>query len=152
MSNHHIPVLRNAWIPNPLSLPADHICGALSFSDAALSSPLLDAPHLHVALPLLQGDPLPEWWIGTGPITSGQQGNLRYRYDADWLFGVIEIAETMQTDETLPLQQATESAYRQIFALLDKLAYPHIYRFWNYMPGINTISHGKKILPQLSIL
>lgn len=141
MSNHHIPVLRNAWIPNPPSLPAAHICGALSFSDIPSCSPI-EAPHLHVALPLLQGDLGPEWWIGGTPMSNGQQGALRYHHDADWLFGVIEIAEPMQAADTPALQQATETAYRHIFALLDKLAYPHIYRFWNYMPGINTVSHG----------
>ena len=142
MSNHHYPVLRNAWMPSPLSVPAIHICGAISFANAAPSMPSLEIPHLHIALPQLQGDPLPEWWAGGGPMNSGQQGNLRYRHDADWLFGVIEIAEAWQATDTSRLQHATETAYRQIFALLDRLAYPHLYRFWNYMPGINQVEHG----------
>ncbi|MBU1689828.1 MAG: hypothetical protein KKD65_03705, partial [Gammaproteobacteria bacterium] len=62
----------------------------------------------------------------------------------DVLFGVVTLSETMfeaGADKT-PLQQATESAYRQIFALLDELHYPYLFRFWNYIADINTRSFG----------
>jgi enamine deaminase RidA (YjgF/YER057c/UK114 family) len=41
-----------------------------------------------------------------------------------------------------PLQQASESAYREIFKLADALDFTHILRFWNYIADINGQSHG----------
>jgi hypothetical protein len=51
------------------------------------------------------------------------------------LFGVIVLSETLfaAAAEKTPLQQATESSYRQMFALLDTLHYPYLFRCWNYM-------------------
>jgi chorismate lyase / 3-hydroxybenzoate synthase len=40
------------------------------------------------------------------------------------------------------LHAATEQAYREIFATLDDLAYPHLLRVWNYLPQINVDTHG----------
>ncbi len=60
------------------------------------------------------------------------------------MFGVIELSETMVAagaDKT-PLQQTTESAYRQVFALLETLHYPYLFRFWNYIVAIDTHSFG----------
>jgi chorismate lyase / 3-hydroxybenzoate synthase len=40
------------------------------------------------------------------------------------------------------LHTATKEAYREIFATLDELAYPHLLRVWNYLPQINVDTHG----------
>jgi enamine deaminase RidA (YjgF/YER057c/UK114 family) len=40
------------------------------------------------------------------------------------------------------LHTATSEAYREIFATLDELAYPHLLRVWNYLPRINVDTHG----------
>jgi enamine deaminase RidA (YjgF/YER057c/UK114 family) len=40
------------------------------------------------------------------------------------------------------LHTATSEAYREIFATLDELAYPHLLRVWNYLPQINVDTHG----------
>jgi len=89
-------------------------------------------------------DAICEVWHGSGPLTQGRCGDIQYRHDEGVLFGVIVLSETMFeaiADKT-PLQQATESAYRQVFALLDTLRYPHLFRFWNYIADINTHSFG----------
>lgn len=89
-------------------------------------------------------DSICEVWHSSGEPTQGQHGAIHYRYDDDILFGVIVLSEAMfeaSADKT-PLQQAAESAYRQIFSLLDKLQFPYLFRIWNYMADINAHSFG----------
>ena len=88
------------------------------------------------------GDSICEVWHGSGQLTQGQCGDIHYRHDGDALFGVIALSEAMFEAGAgkTPLQQATESAYRQVFALLDTLHYPYLFRFWNYITDINTHS------------
>ncbi|BAN36552.1 hypothetical protein SCD_n02752 [Sulfuricella denitrificans skB26] len=122
--------------------------GALCFSADAVESQWqagMEVPCMRVPMQRLDGgDSLCEIWHGSGHLTQGQSGAIRYRHDDDVLFGVVALSETMfeaGADKT-PLQQATESAYRQIFALLDELHYPYLFRFWNYIADINTHTFG----------
>lgn len=124
------------------------VLGALRYAaDATASAAQTDneAPCLRVAMQNLDGDDaICEVWHGSEPLTHGQHGAIRYRHDDGLLFGTLELCETRfaaGADKT-PLQQATESAYRQVFALLDTLRYPHLFRCWNYIPDINTHSFG----------
>lgn len=167
-----IPQSPAAWIMSPtspalhsahMSLPAfsvrpddwqNHVLGVISFS--AASQPTWAAARLPCArVPsfMLQGaDAACEVWLGAGPVAYGEHGDVRYRHDDATLFGVIEIAEPAQADAGCsPLQQVAEAAYRQIFALLDKLGYPCMYRFWNYMAQINAVSHGLERYRQFNI-
>ena len=79
------------------------------------------------------------WHSDTVP-DEGNHENIRYRCNADMLFGVIALSETDFTG-AMPLQEATESAYRQIGTLLDSLNYSYVMRFWNYMADINAETH-----------
>jgi len=133
------------------------VLGALCFSADALESPAPadgDVPCLHVAMQRLDaGDSICEVWHGSGQLTQGQCGAIHYRHDDGVLFGVIVLSETMfeaDADKT-PLQQATESAYRQIFALLDTLCYPYLFRFWNYIADINSHSFGLERYRQFNL-
>ncbi|GBL46487.1 Bona fide RidA/YjgF/TdcF/RutC subgroup [Sulfuriferula multivorans] len=124
------------------------VLGALCFSADAGESPMqagMDVPCMRVPMQRLDdGDSICEVWHGSGQLTQGQCGAIHYRHDDDVLFGVIVLPETMfatGADKT-PLQQATESAYRQVFALLDTLRYPYLFRFWNYIADINAHSFG----------
>ena len=99
------------------------------------------------------GDSICEIWHGSGHPTQGQSGDIHYRHDDGVLFGVIVLPETLfaaDADKT-PLQQATESAYRQVFALLDTLHYPYLFRFWNYIADINTHSFGLERYHQFNL-
>lgn len=99
------------------------------------------------------GDSICEVWHGSGQLTQGQCGAIHYRHDEGVLFGVIALPEAMfdaGADKT-PLQQATESAYRQVFALLDTLHYPYLFRFWNYIADINTHSFGLERYRQFNL-
>lgn len=124
------------------------VLGALCFSADALERPSPDnltPPCLCVALPRLDaGDSHCEVWHGSGQLTSGKCGEIRYRHDDGVLFGVLEVPESMFAagDGRTPLQQATESAYRQVFTLLDTLHFPYLLRVWNYIAGINSHSFG----------
>lgn len=104
---------------------------------------------------MLEGtDAACEAWLSAGAVTYGEYGDVRYRHDEETLFGVIEMAEPARADADAgisPLQQVAEAAYSQVFALLDKLAYPCMYRFWNYMAQINAISHGLERYRQFNI-
>lgn len=124
----------------------DNVLGALCFS-ANLDAPQTetDIPCLHVPMRRLDAEQsICEVWHGRDKLTRGRSGAIHYRHDADVLFGVVILPETLfeaVADKT-PLQQATESAYRQVFSLLETLRYPYLFRFWNYIADINTHSFG----------
>lgn len=134
-----------------------NVLGALCFSADAIESRKqfdMGIPCMHVPMQRLDPeDSICEVWCASGELTQGQCGGIHYRYDDNVLFGVIELAETVfeaGTDKT-PLQQATESAYRQVFALLDKLNYPYLFRFWNYIADINAQSFGLERYRQFNL-
>lgn len=124
--------------------------GALLFSpngDAASALADTGFPCACVPLQRLDGsDPVGELWRPSGdaiPIR-GQHGAIAYCHDGETVFGALSLAETPVGADKTPLQQATETAYRQVFSLLDTLGYAHLFRFWNYMAAINTSSHGSE--------
>ena len=133
------------------------VLGVLSFSAQAATSRVSAAeaiPCLHVALPRLCGDEtLYEIWRASGRLTSGQSDDVHFRHDEEFVFGTVSVPETRFeaiADKT-PLQQATESAYGQIFKQLDALAFPYPLRFWNYVPRINEHSHDLERYQQFNI-
>ena len=122
--------------------------GAICFSaesDAnALMQAEIDAPCIHVPMRRLgSSDILCEVWQGGEHLQQGQLGDIHYRQDNAVVFGVLQLPEAAFATDSgkTPLQQATESAYQQIFALLDTLNYPYLLRFWNYIADINGYSH-----------
>lgn len=131
--------------------------GMLRFSVDA--DPMADAdyPCLQVCMPRLDSEEaICEAWLGGGPITQGQHGAIGYRHDDAVVFGVIALPETHFAESAggigkTPLQQATESAYREVFALLEALNFPHLFRFWNYLPQINAHSFGLERYRQFNL-
>ena len=129
-------------------LPAQwtNVLGALCFS-ANLDDPQAktDIPCLHVPMRRLDAEQsICEIWHGRDELIKGCSGAIHYRHDADILFGVVILPEILfeTTAGKTPLQQATESAYRQVFSLLETLRYPYLFRFWNYIADINAHSFG----------
>lgn len=114
---------------------------------------------IQIHAPILDGtDATCEVWLShvahasDKPLGHGSHGAIQYRLSDEFLFGVISLPEPAQTETgSAPLQQATESAYRQIFTLMDDLDYPYAYRFWNYMANINVISHGLERYRQFNV-
>lgn len=111
-------------------------------------------PCMPVSMPRLDtGTAICEVWHGSEPTTPGQLDSIYYRHDQNVLFGVLVLPEAgfvANADKT-PLQQATESGYRQIFSLLDQLHYPHLLRLWNYIPDINAHSQGLERYVQFNL-
>jgi chorismate lyase/3-hydroxybenzoate synthase len=129
------------------------VLGTLCFSADAVECPMQtmhadrEIPCLRVPMKRLDaGDSVCDVWHGNAPLTQGQCGAIHYRHDDGVLFGVMVLSETLfegDTDQT-PLQQTTDAAYRQVFALLDKLRFPYLFRFWNYLTEINGHSFGRE--------
>jgi enamine deaminase RidA (YjgF/YER057c/UK114 family) len=133
------------------------VLGAHFFSTDAVDIQMqtdIAVPCMRVSMQRLDaGGSICEVWHGGGQITQGQCGAIHYRQDNDVLFGVIALPESLfeaSTDKP-PLQQATESAYRQIFSLLDKLRYPYLFRLWNYISDINAYSFGLERYAQFNL-
>lgn len=133
------------------------VLGALCFSanpDESQMRSAMEIPCMHVPMQRLDaGDSICEVWHSNSRLTEGQNGAIRYRHDDAVLFGVIELSESRfaKTIDKTPLQQATESAYRQIFDLLDALHYPYLFRFWNYIADINSHSFGMERYRQFNL-
>jgi chorismate lyase/3-hydroxybenzoate synthase len=127
--------------------------GAICFADTALSLGTSSTlPTIRIDAPVLSGEQTAcEVWLSQEEVREGCRDGLRYRCDGHQLFGVIELQEPVEAAQARPLQQATEDAYRQIFALLDALDYPCLHRCWNYMAGINTVSHGLERYQQFNL-
>ncbi|MES2013477.1 MAG: hypothetical protein V4445_06990 [Pseudomonadota bacterium] len=139
--------------------------GAVCFVDTATGSQIecqLKLPMLLLRAPVLAGaEAACEVWLshtskplGATQLNVGQKGAIQYRSNDDYLFGLITLDESaiLPHDSAIaPLQQAAESAYRQIFALMDTQGYPYMYRFWNYMADINGVSHGLERYRQFNV-
>jgi len=132
---------------SPSQAACQQALGALCFAAPMGSQPPAGADIPCLCVPMTRVDtaePICEIWSGQREAKPGRQGDIHYRHDDGVLFGVIALSEAQfapQPDST-PLQQATDSAYRQIFSLLEALDYPYLFRFWNYIADINTHSHG----------
>jgi chorismate lyase / 3-hydroxybenzoate synthase len=120
------------------------ILGMLYFSEV---SPLLsvssNSPCAYVPMKNLDdADAVCELWLSNRQLIHGEAGAIHYQYDGEILFGVISFSESEfeATLDKTPLQQATEVAYSEIFALIESLQYPHLFRFWNYIADINVVS------------
>lgn len=124
----------------------DNVLGAVCFCEPSLVKhevTALSFPIIQLHAPVLAGaNVAAEIWLSNlvthKPLNSGCRGAIQYRFNDELLFGVICLPELGS------LQLATESAYAQIFALMQALDYPHIYRFWNYMADINGVSEDSE--------
>lgn len=139
--------LRVDYVPLAAQRPArwDGVLGVATFDETPSFSPATDdIPVAEIRTPVLgsTGEVCEIWRTGQH-LESGQRSRVRYRRGDDLLFGCITLQETeRQHGDTSALHAATGQAYREIFAALDELAYPHLLRIWNYLPQINVDTHG----------
>ena len=111
----------------------DDVLGVATF-DATPALPR-NIPVANVSTPVL-GSNFYEVWRTTQPVESGQHSHVQYRRSQDVLFGCISLTEASG------LPAATEAAYREVFAAVNELGYPHLARIWNYLPQINVETDG----------
>jgi chorismate lyase / 3-hydroxybenzoate synthase len=118
--------------------------GAPAFAAKAPAFAAKEIPVAEIRTPVLgSSGEVCEVWRTRQRVESGQLSRVQYRRGDDVLFGCISVPETeRENGSTSALHAATEQAYREIFATLDELAYPHLLRVWNYLPQINIDTHG----------
>ncbi|HEX4942718.1 MAG TPA: hypothetical protein VFV55_00090 [Usitatibacteraceae bacterium] len=78
-----------------------------------------------------------EVWVSEDPVRRHVDGAIRYAISGDYLFGVIAHAHGKGA-----LRDLAERAYGEIFAMLGRHGFPHVVRFWNYIPRINEEDGG----------
>jgi chorismate lyase / 3-hydroxybenzoate synthase len=89
-----------------------------------------------------------EVWRVAGPRIALSTGHaphtrVRYRFCDDLLFGSLIIDEQGATEnEAAALLRATETAYQEIFDVLEETEHRHLIRIWNYLPEINREAGG----------
>ncbi len=137
----------------PQDIALGHPIATVCFSAGAVQAGVVHAEPL-AQLPIAplaladSADAFYETWLVDGTVVDGQRNELRYRHNQEILFGVIQLSEaafdtaSVQAAGKTPLQQATEYAYREIFALMDALGFNSILRAWNYLADITGHSHG----------
>jgi enamine deaminase RidA (YjgF/YER057c/UK114 family) len=100
----------------------------------------------------LSTDALGEVWHGVGSCRAGEFDGICFRVDDNVLYGTVDVEENdFSVGGPMPLQHATESTYRRIFALLDRHGYPHLWRTWNYLADINAVRDGLERYRQFNI-
>lgn len=129
------------------------VLGGALFERPARRSPPAAAepgfPLAQVSMPVLghEGEVL-ELWRSGDEVRAGAHGRVRYTLSPDVLFGSLSVHEDEvaardgDDGERTPLYEATAQAYREIFATLTAVRYPHLVRVWNYLPDINLERHG----------
>jgi len=122
------------------SIPLDdsRIMAAVCFGKST-SDPLpFGCLQFNVDLPQLGEESLVEVWSSDIPNKVGYDGGIDYSINSDSVIGKIQIQET-QEDR---LQHITFQAYREILDFVDRMGFPFLVRFWNYLPDINQEVHG----------
>jgi len=130
-------LLQVDYIPLAAGAPArwDDVLGVATFDVTPTLTESGGVPVAQIFAPVL-GNNVYEVWRSAKPLESGRYSRVRYRRSEDVLFGSISLTE----DAGLPT--ATEEAYREVFAAVNELGYPHIARIWNYLPQINVETDG----------
>ena len=97
----------------------------------ALPAPVLDVPNRR----LDAGSGL-EVWRSNRTVTRGARGALAWAEDDAVLAGAVRWRLAGE------LAEETRSHFAELLDLLAERGYPHLYRVWNYLPGINAEQRG----------
>jgi enamine deaminase RidA (YjgF/YER057c/UK114 family) len=89
-------------------------------------------------MPVLDGPPVYELWTSDDPVRYFETGGLRLAATDQLLFGALPGVE----DPAIPLETMTRQLYDQLFQLLKQEGYLHLFRIWNYLPGITEEVNG----------
>jgi chorismate lyase / 3-hydroxybenzoate synthase len=109
-----------------------HVLGVVRYGAHRVApSPEPGAP-VELRVHMEDGDHCQELWETDRPVIVGERNSLRFSHDGDHLFcaGVIPHGDAY-TD-------LVRDAYVRSFELAAHLGYPHIFRLWNFIAGINS--------------
>lgn len=114
----------------------------------AANTPGVTAPMLQVPVTLLGtvNPTLWDLWSSSAPCRSGVAQGIHYACDGTVLYGVVQIKP-----DSHDLLALSEDAYSRLFALLQELGYPCLWRVWNYLPHINAESAGLEHYRQFNV-
>ncbi|HEY1892041.1 MAG TPA: hypothetical protein VGG63_16680 [Steroidobacteraceae bacterium] len=125
------------------------VLGAAAFADTTQSPQGGgDFPVARVHTPVLSdAHEIMEVWRAGGRVHAGSHGRVRYARGGDFFFGSVAVHESELTNgggtgQRPPLEQATDLAYREMYATLAAAGNPQLVRVWNYIPDINLDAHG----------
>lgn len=116
---------------------------------APLSPPRFAELSADQAMAALAG--LGELWQPNEAWRAGEHEGIRYRVGEGMLYGIVDVEEAAFAPGALPLQRATEDAYRRIFALIDREDFPYVWRTWNYLARINAVEDDLERYRQFNI-
>jgi len=127
----------------------DGVLGVAAFGAVPAVPWPASVPAISVRMPVLSAaGPVCEAWRSDEPLAAGSHGAIRYRTGRSVMFGSLEIPDGALTvaggPTAIALQQATEAAYRELFALLDAAGFPGLLRVWNCFPAINQEHAGSE--------
>lgn len=128
LDQHQAAAWLSAHRANPLAI--------ISFGD--LLSESFDCPVISLDLPELTSPARLEVWSTTNPVHTYRDKEFWAAASCDVLFGTVTVDERPGRS----LDALTESAYRRMHALMQELAYPHLWRVWNYFPAMNSMADG----------
>ncbi len=74
-----------------------------------------------------------EVWSVSADVSRGKTGRCYWSKTSD----LICIAYWLTKDECVQIEATTKKAYESMLTLLADQGFPHPFRFWNYLPGIN---------------
>ncbi len=135
-------LLHTAW---PAPGTPGKVLGGVAIDELS-TMPGADWPLQRLRAPLLcaSATVLHEVWHTDGPVASGHSDGVHWRRRDNVLWGVIELPEETcaATDDTSPLQAASQLVYERVFKLLRAQGTPHLWRVLNYLADINGESHG----------
>ena len=134
---------------------------APAFNRAPINrTPINRTPTQNISMSIFhpEANALCDVWLANTPCAYEQIGDIHVSFNAQVLFGVIEVDEKNFADPAFtqpavdsPLRAATDAAYQQIFSLLKTKNYPHLWRAWNYIPDIHGAEAGLERYRQFNI-
>jgi chorismate lyase / 3-hydroxybenzoate synthase len=119
----------------------------LSFGRSGSDVDAQAAPMMHVPMPVIASSSMQalECWQLPGALSFEQDAGLSLVMNGQVLMGVIELSEAAHVPgdtSVTALEGISQLAYLALFQAMDRLAYPHLWRTWNYMASINQHTHG----------
>lgn len=89
------------------------------------------------------------WCSSTLQVGAGRCGSVHWQHDGHWLFGSLQLDETLQADGGM--QALAQRAYQDVFATLAQTGCDHLLRLWNYLPDINGDGGGLERYRQFNL-
>ncbi|MCC6139957.1 MAG: hypothetical protein IT389_04990 [Nitrospira sp.] len=120
------------WLATALDTPL----AIVSFGAPVPST--VSCPVITLDLPQLDGRAQLEIWTSDRPVTVHRIHEFSAATNGEILAGTLQLEEEPGED----LQATTERAYRRLLQCIQELGYPHLWRIWNFFPGINDDEHG----------